>query len=70
FPDDQLFTHALGGMRTFGEMAKELLAMAAPMAQGLATGDWEEYELPGTDSKEEILRLWDESTSEIDEFWA
>lgn len=69
FPDDRLFEHSLGGMRTFGDMAKELLAMAAPMAQGLATGDWEAYELPEIDSREELLRLWDESTSEIDEFW-
>lgn len=69
FPEDQLFTFALGGMRTFGEMALELLAMAAPMAQGLATGDWEAYEIGKVDSKEELLRLWDESTAEIDEFW-
>ncbi|HSM60458.1 MAG TPA: DinB family protein [Longimicrobiales bacterium] len=69
FPEDQLFTFSLGGMRTFGEMALELLAMAAPMAQGLATGDWEAYEIGKVDSKGELLRLWDESTAEIDDFW-
>jgi uncharacterized damage-inducible protein DinB len=70
FPDDQLFTFSLGGMRTFGEMASELLAMGSPMVQGLATGDWEAYAPEEIDSKEALLRLWDESTGEIDEFWA
>lgn len=69
FPDDELFSYAVGGMRSFGEMANELLAMAAPMAQGLATGDWEAYSPESVDSKDELLRLWDESTGEIDEFW-
>jgi len=69
FPDDQLFSFSLGGMRTFGEMAGELLAMAAPMAQGLATLDWETYTPEDVDSKTQLLALWDESTSEIDEFW-
>ena len=69
FPDDQLYAFSLGGMRTFGEMAGELLAMASPMLQGLATGDWEEYAPEEVDTKEKLLELWDESTEEIDEFW-
>ena len=69
FPADQLYTFSLGGMRTFGEMANELLAMAAPMMQGLVTGDWEAYAPESVESKDELLRLWDESTQEIDEFW-
>ena len=70
FPEDKLFTFSVGGMRTFGELANELLAMASPMAQGLATGDWEAYAPEASKTKEDILRLWDESTQEIDEFWA
>jgi uncharacterized damage-inducible protein DinB len=70
FPDDQLFTFSLGGMRTFGELAKELLAMGAPMAQGLATLEWESFVPEEVDSKKQLLALWDESTAEIDEFWA
>lgn len=69
FPEDELFSYAVEGMRTFGEMANELLAMAAPMAQGLATGDWEAYSPERVDAKDELLRLWDESTGEIGEFW-
>ena len=70
FPADQLFTFSLGGMRTFGEMVGEVLALGAPMVQGLATGDWEEYSAEGPATKEDLLRLWDESTEEIDAFWA
>lgn len=70
FPDDQLFTFSIGGMRTFGELAMELLSMAEPMARGVATGDWntswEREPLP----KEELLRRWDASTGEIDTLWA
>ena len=70
FPDDQLFTFSIGGMRTFGEMAGELLALGAPMMQGLATGDWEPFSDEKVETKQELLRLWDESTQEIDEFFA
>lgn len=70
FPDDQLFTFSIGGMRTFGELAMELLSMAEPMARGVATGDWntswEREPLP----KDELLRRWDASTAEIDSLWA
>ena len=70
FPDDQLFTFSVGGMRTFGELAMELLSMGEPMARGVATGDWntswERDPLP----KDELLRRWDASTAEIDALWA
>ena len=69
FPDDRLFTFALGPMRPFGEIAAELLAMGEPMVRGLATGDWAAYEAAGVDSKEELLRRWDESTAQIDQLW-
>lgn len=70
FPDDQLFTFSLGGMRTFGELAQELLMMGAPMAQGLATLEWKTRPPQKVDSKAQLLALWDESTTEIDDFWA
>ncbi len=69
FPADRLFTFSLGGMRTFGEMANELIAMAAPMVQGLATGDWEPYSSEAFITREDLLHHWDASTKEIDEFW-
>lgn len=70
FPEDKLFTFAVAGMRTFGDMALELLAMAAPMARGLATETWSSYQMPDVKSRSELLRRWDESTAEIDELWS
>jgi uncharacterized damage-inducible protein DinB len=70
FPEDQLFTFSIGGMRTFGDLANELLSMGGPMAHGLATLEWGGYAPPKATSKAEILRLWDESTTKISEFWA
>ena len=70
FPEDQLFTFSIGGMRTFGALANELLSMSGPMAHGLATLEWGGYAPPKATSKAEILRLWDEGTAKIDEFWA
>lgn len=69
FPDDQLFTFSIGGMRTFGDLLNELLSMAGPMTHGLATLEWGGYAPSKTTSKAEILRLWDESTTKINEFW-
>lgn len=70
FPDDKLFAFSIGGMRTFGELANELLSMAGPMAHGLATLEWGGYTPAKATSKTEILRLWDESTTRISEFWS
>lgn len=70
FPEDQLFTFSIGGMRSFGALAGELLGMAAPMARGVASGEWDAYATADIDSKAELLRRWDESTAEIEELWA
>jgi uncharacterized damage-inducible protein DinB len=69
FPEDQLFTFQVGGMRTFGELAQELLAMAAPMARGIATGEWQTYSVGDVRSKAEILRQWDLASEEIEKLW-
>ena len=38
FPEDKLFNYSIGGMRTFSELASELLVMAAPSIKG--SGCW------------------------------
>lgn len=70
FPEDDFFKFSLGGMRTFAELAAELQAMAVPMVRGLATGEWEQEVAPEVSSREDALRLWDESTPKINELWA
>ncbi len=70
FPDDRLFTFSIGGMRTFGELAMELLTMGEPMVRGLARNDWETTYDREPRPKEDILARWDEATRHIDELWA
>jgi uncharacterized damage-inducible protein DinB len=69
FPEDQLFDFSIGGMRPFGKLAAEMLGLAAPMVHGLVTEKWEEYSTKDADSRDAILRKWDESTQEIDTLW-
>lgn len=69
FPDDQLFTFSIGGMRTFGELAMEILTMGVPMVRGAVSGDWQMSMSREPRPKAEILRLWDESTEQLNELW-
>ena len=70
FPDDQLFTFSIGGMRPFGELAMELVTMAVPMVRGAVSGDWNAPADREPRPKEEVLRLWDESTEQLDALWS
>ena len=70
FPEDQLFTFSLGGMRPFGALAREMLSMAVPMAKGAATGEWSTNFSRDPLPKAEILKQWDEQTEELTALWA
>ena len=69
FPEDQLFTFSVGGMRPFGALALEMISMAAPMIRGAVSGDWESPSSRDPKPKAEVLRLWDASTGQLDELW-
>lgn len=69
FPEDQLFTYSVGGMRSFGALAIELLQMAGPTVEGVATNNWTEFKPVQTTSRAEILRLWDASTESMNKHW-
>lgn len=71
FPEDQLFTFSIGGMRTFGKLAMELLHMAAPMAREIIGEQDKEWggRVGAAESREQILRLWDETTEAINTIW-
>src|SRR5687767_13366111 len=69
FPDDKLFTFSIGGMRTFGELAMEIVTMGAPMLRGLTSGEWDNSRDRAPRPKPELLRLWDEATAQIDALW-
>lgn len=69
FPEDQLFTYSIGGMRTFGELVLEFLAMAVPMIEELTSEEKREYEMPTASSRAELLALWDRATQQLEELW-
>lgn len=66
FPADQLFTHTVGGMRTFGALSNELLGMVTPSVHGVLTDEWGTYEEAAATSKEEVLAQWDRTTVQLD----
>ena len=69
FPDDKLFAFSVGGMRPFGALAMEMITMAVPMVQGAISGEWNTSSSRDARPKQEVLRLWDESTKELDALW-
>jgi uncharacterized damage-inducible protein DinB len=69
FPDDKLFTFSIGGMRSFGALAMELVTMAVPMVKGAISGEWDASMDRAPRPKQEVLRLWDENTRELDALW-
>ncbi len=69
FPEDQLFTFSVGGMRTFGELAMEIATMGVPMLRGIVTGEWSASSSREARPKEEVLRLWDENTEQLETLW-
>ena len=77
FPEDQLFSYSIGGMRPFAEMVKEILGISAAGVRGVATGEWtavSELDYHSgkalASSKIELLAQWDEVTTTINTFWA
>ena len=61
FPDDKLFTHSIGGMRTFSSFAMEFLGMAVPTLHGVVTGEWKSFESPKATTKADLLKQWDDA---------
>jgi uncharacterized damage-inducible protein DinB len=69
FPEDKLFTFSVGGMRTFGELAMEIVTMGVPMVRGAVSGDWSTSRSRDPRPKQELLDLWDESTEQLEALW-
>ncbi|HYD53254.1 MAG TPA: DinB family protein [Gemmatimonadaceae bacterium] len=69
FPEDALFTHAVGGMRPFAQLVMEFVRMAVPIARGVATGRWEDAEVAEPRTKEALLARWDAETAALDAVW-
>lgn len=69
FPEDQLFTFTVGGMRTFGALANEMLGMAVPTVQGIISDNWSTYAEGAAKTKAEILAQWDATTAQLNELF-
>jgi uncharacterized damage-inducible protein DinB len=71
FPEKELFSHSIGGMRTFGQMVMELLGIGGPGLKEIVTGETQELNehFEGLDTKEALLKLWDESTEMIEHYF-
>ena len=72
FPEKELFEFSIGGMRPMAELAKEMLAMAAPGLKQIVTGILEDYDekRAAVTTKEQLLEAWDEATEQINLYWA
>ncbi|QYJ69212.1 DinB family protein [Flavobacterium litorale] len=76
FPEKELFTYSVGGMRPFAVLAMEMIDLAGPGMHGLLTNDWDDFaDLPHHNTelmpktKQELLQLWDEITDVINKLW-
>lgn len=69
FPEDRIFSFTVGSMRPFGAMALEMISMAEPMVRGIVSGNWDQSISRDARPKQEVLRLWDESTEKINSLW-
>ncbi|MBX3140425.1 MAG: DinB family protein [Trueperaceae bacterium] len=69
FPEDQLYTYSLGGMRTFADLAGEMITMAVPTVEGAVTREWPTYKTELPKSKAEMLEKWDDDSRRIAELW-
>lgn len=72
FPEKELFEFSVGGMRPFSDMVKELLAIAAPGLKQIVTNEQVTFNENSEHlkTKQDLLRAWDESTEQINDWWA
>jgi uncharacterized damage-inducible protein DinB len=75
FPEKELFTYSIGGMRPFAQLALEMIGMTRAGIGGVATGKWEytaaASQLAGATpaTRADLLALWDTATRELDAAW-
>ena len=72
FPEQELFNHSIGGMRTFAQMVMELLGIGAPGLKEIATGvtNTLNEHFSEITTKAQMLEYWDKSSEEIELYWA
>jgi uncharacterized damage-inducible protein DinB len=76
FPEKELFTYSIGGMRPFAGLIIELLDIAVPGVSGVVSGQWPKMDdmahinnLSKHSSKEDLLQQWDKATDDLNHLW-
>ena len=70
FPEKELFEFNIGGMRTFADLTKELLAIGGPALKAIVTNEAEPYNHNlSLQTKAELLQRWDDNTPKIIEYF-
>ncbi len=73
FPEKELFTFSIGGMRPFSQLVMEMATLAGPGVKGIASGEWVPIDHTGgaqrPTTKEELLDYWDAITEEMNTYW-
>ena len=75
FPEQELFTYAIGGMRPFSQLAQEMVGMTRAGIRGVARREWAysselaQHEGAAPATRASLLALWDLTTAEIEEAW-
>jgi uncharacterized damage-inducible protein DinB len=72
FPETEMFTFSIGGMRPLADLIAELIGIGAPGVNQIATGSDTvlEEELHHDNKKQNVLDAWDASTNAIATNWA
>ena len=71
FPEKELFSFSVAGMRPFADLVKEMLGMAEPGLKGIISRKWDAFsDAKSISTKEELLARWDQTTAFIDENWS
>jgi len=69
FPEEQLWSFSVGGMRPFGALVLEMLMIGAPMLKGIVTGEWVGSPVEGQPTKSDLLAHWDADTATLEEYF-
>ncbi len=71
FPEKELFTFSIGGMRTFGQLMVELFSIAGPGINEIVTGKSVPFDesFDHRNSKQVLLEKWDMETEFIRSNW-
>lgn len=67
FPEKDMFTFSIGGMRPFAELIKEIITVSAIGLKQIATGVITPFEdaMPEVKEKADLLQAWDEAGEQI-----